>query len=79
MREEKVVTLGCNKETPKPFMNSSTQQSHGQPSKTTPQKAKGPNRNLMGVLHLTLLNMGEKINVGGVVGYIGKKDFPNPL
>lgn len=37
------------------------------------KKAKGPNRNLVGVSCPTLLNMGEKISVGGEVGYINKR------
>jgi hypothetical protein len=37
------------------------------------KKARGPNRNLMGVPHPTLLNMGERISVGGVVSRIEKR------
>jgi len=37
------------------------------------KKAKGPNKNLVGVFCPTLLNMGEKISVGGEVGYINKR------
>jgi hypothetical protein len=39
------------------------------------ERAKGSNRNLMGVLRITLLNKGERINVGSVVGHIGKRIF----
>jgi hypothetical protein len=40
------------------------------------KKVRDPNRNPMGVLHPTLLNMGERISVGGVVGHIRKKIVP---
>jgi len=37
------------------------------------KKARGPHRNLMGVPHPRLLNMGERISVGGVVSRIEKR------
>jgi hypothetical protein len=37
------------------------------------KKTRGPNKNLVGVPHPTLLNMGEKINVGNVVGHIERR------
>jgi len=38
-----------------------------------PKRARGPNRNLMEVPISTLLNKGERINVGGVVGHIERR------
>ncbi len=41
------------------------------------EKARDPNKNLVGVPHFTLLNRGERISVGGVVVH-WKKDCFNP-
>jgi hypothetical protein len=65
--EEKVVTLGFNRETPQPSLTSLIRQSHGQPQKLYHKKAKGPNKNTMGVPCPTLLNRRERISVGSVV------------
>jgi hypothetical protein len=37
------------------------------------KKARSPNRNLVGVPCPTLLNMGERISVGRVVGHIRRR------
>jgi hypothetical protein len=78
MVEKKVVTLGFTKETPQPSLTSLTQQSRGQLQGLYHKRAKGPNRNLVGVPHLTLLNKRERISVGSVVGSHQKEDCPNP-
>lgn len=73
MVEKKVVTLRFSKKTPQPFLTSLIQQSHGQLQGLYHKKAKGPNRNPVGVPHPTLLNKREIISVGGVVGRTKKR------
>jgi hypothetical protein len=48
MAEEKVVTLRFNRETLKPSLTSSIQQSRGQAFRITPPKGKGPKQELGG-------------------------------
>jgi hypothetical protein len=48
--------------------------SNPNPSQPCPHcKAKGPNMKSMGVSHFTLLNKGERISGGGVVGHIRRR------
>jgi hypothetical protein len=49
MAKEKVVTLRFNRETLKPSLTSSIQQSHGQASKIAPPKGKGPKQEPGGI------------------------------
>ncbi len=75
MVEEQVVTLGFNKKNPRNSPTPFSQQLHGQPTKATPPKAKGPKPNSSGGFTSYSIKQHGEDKCGGPHK---KKDCPNP-
>jgi hypothetical protein len=75
MVEEWVITFGFNKKNPRNLLTPSSQQLHGQPTKVTLPKAKGPKPDSSGCF--TSYSMGQH-GEDKCGGFHKKKDCPNP-